>query len=187
MLLDCRNTTLQGNWAEERLAADVPTVRPKFQGETTSHSDYGPQVCSCLSVMSPPDRVDSACRHCWFDSEPGSYCAIDTLLTASMMAVQGKGEAAAQYRRHDLTCTTQNSNKDMFAQQADPAGNPVHCYATINQLAYGEDCSGRLIQARGLRLLCPRAADHHNQGIVTASLGPCLTSPKTLGLALPAI
>ncbi|KAK9795920.1 hypothetical protein WJX73_004030 [Symbiochloris irregularis] len=36
-----RNSTLSGNWAEERLAADLPQTRPKFEGQSTSHSDFG--------------------------------------------------------------------------------------------------------------------------------------------------
>lgn len=56
-------------------------------------------------------------------------------------AVQGKAEAAKQYNRHDLGCSSQNSHKDMFLQQADATGKPVPCFATMNQLAYGEPCT----------------------------------------------
>ena len=46
----CSNRTLQGNWAEERLAATEPIVRPKFEGQTTSHADFSPKVCVTLDL-----------------------------------------------------------------------------------------------------------------------------------------
>lgn len=82
--------------------------------------------------------------------------------------MQGKEEAAKQYVRMDLTRSA-DRNKDMFVQQADAAGKPVPCYATLNQLAYGE-------AAQDSASVCLQlGVDQHNKATLRADSGDCAT------------
>ena len=113
---------LQGNWAEERGAADADPAaapQPRFAGQSASHAAHGPQVLSALRTGEPRGEPAAAVRI------PASQ--------VRRAPAQGKFGAGIACHRHD-GARREPAGPSAVMAHAD-ARQP--CYTTLYQLSFG--------------------------------------------------